>query len=430
MMRGAVAAQQQARCQEPSWCDVLRVGHQAVYGLELCAPEGQSATSSDGQRYTKVIYIGASNDQTVQRRVLASRVENATVRQCREAKWQTRVLFLDCGCPLGTEDLATLVLGGVSAALAGSKYSRARTCFERLYENSALGGCLKCGYRATANKRVVFWKRCECLGQGLPPEDEADQKAARVDALTTQVALLQQQLAAALRAGRREQPGDEPRVPGIGGASAVGREPSAARELDAARVSVLPAASFGPTQLASAAAPARAGMRDVLTRPAGADLPARPLKRPASANSQRGPLKRPAAPQPTWRREASVPVVLIQGELYAHLEWFFGKPTSGSQRKTVRAKCSLKSDAVCLHGGDAKTLLGSDGFVGTPDAPPKDLLPEGVALTTKAVPTRCLARPSRRSAGFVKASRPRTGKKAKMVWRLAALDAAGVGRAV
>ena len=364
----------------PTWRSLVdSKAVQAVYGLLLEAPEGKSDLSPEGAPYIRLFYVGASNDETVVERALAAREPDCRVARLRASGWATRLLFLERGAPLGTEDAVTtalrvqhrrdpgtLVLGGVAAALASPAYASTRRSWLRLADNSALGACLRCSYEVGAGKRVVPWTRCVCKGKEPPPEERARLDAAAVAPLRAQVASLRAQVAAL---------------------SSKLSTAAAAAKLAANKARALETAVLRAEARATAAETCAGCSRQV---PAPAV--------PAGTGPRRPSLKRPAAADPPTRGEQTG--VLICGELYTTLRAYFGcagHPPTKAQRRAVYAACVLGPDAVELVGGDAKTLK-SKGFFGAA-LPRLELVGRRASIPDSTTPTKCTAA-KKGSSGF------------------------------
>lgn len=354
---------------------------QAVYALRYTAPTGEVDVDDEGEEFDTLVYVGASRDAVAEARTKAIRKENKTLARLTRKKWKVEVLFVDKGLPIGSEDAATVtmrlhyrsdprarVLGGVTAALAGKEYAFARACFEQAADNSALGGCLKCLYKASAAERVTNWTRCACSSPPPGPPAQQAYNAARG-------ATLLQHRCAELDAKVQQLEAQR----GQAVASAVGQP-----------------AGANPVQ------PARA---PILKRPAQAAAPAR-----AKAKRRKGSLQRCEA----------VKSVLVCGELYTTLAWYLGRKQTQTEGDLAR-ECSLSRDAVRLVGGDSKTLT---AFVSDSAHGRKELFPAVVtSVPARATATLCTA--GRKGVGKVKARRPTSAKEQNVLWRVGALDSLG-----
>ena len=430
-----------AEGQSRSWVDFADCS-QAVYGLRVLAPQGCNAVSADGRRFTQLIYVGASGNDFVDERILASRENNATVSTLRKKGWKTELLFVDRRVPVGTEDLATtamrlyfrgdpltLVLGGVTAALAAEKYSFTRRAFERLSGNSALGACLKCDYNATAARPSVHWGKCKCDGEMLPPEEIAHMKAVEVSKLQEVVSSLQK------KNGEMEERLRE----------AALKAADAEQELDQLRAEVMLAKASQERAVVMSSKVRDAGAKSTVPPQAsrsGKPYQQKGIKRPAAAlqtsfkdgAAKRVPMavsggvaKRPASVMPQWRRKGAVPTVLIHAEHYTTLAWYFGPDLNGWHKRQVYNGCSFRTDAARLVRGDQNTLR-SQGFVADGKSKQELMLQSVGKLTVKASASRCSASPSRTASGYVEVRRPLKAKEPNVMWKLTALD--NVGRSL
>ena len=366
----------------------------AGYGLACTARRGQTAVDADGNKFTKVVYVGASRAGGGDARMKADRAKNKTIGPLVKKGWKLEPLFLDRDVPLGSEDAATTamrhrylhepltkVLGGVTAALASAKYAFARCGFERLALNSAMGACLRCEHSAATAPRLVVWNKCQCSERplALPPEERAHREAGAARA--------------ALAVKEREVQVLQAKL----------------RERDA---------RIGELELVEA---------ERGSRPVAPVVQLAGVKRPAAAQaglaSNRPARKKPASAPLQWRQRGPFLTALVCGELCTTLSWYCGTAPTGAQNRRLHDTCCYKTDAVQLMGGDDKTLVKRE-FAGVRTAEIMELLPDEDEVPTRAVASKCLA--MRKGVGFVKVRRARSGNAQNLLWRVVALDEAGM----